>query len=85
MKPVVLPIEDVIDLHTFRPQDIPDLIENYIANASAPGLLRYASSTAKAPASRKSACTTSWLATPGCKPLRTRPSRPAAGERPSSS
>jgi dsDNA-specific endonuclease/ATPase MutS2 len=31
MQPVILPIEDVIDLHTFRPRDIPDLIEDYIA------------------------------------------------------
>ena len=31
MEPVILPIEDVIDLHTFRPRDIPDLIEDYIA------------------------------------------------------
>ena len=31
MKPVAVPIEDFIDLHTFKPQDIPDLIENYIA------------------------------------------------------
>ena len=31
MRPVIVPIEDVIDLHTFRPRDIPDLIENYLA------------------------------------------------------
>ena len=31
MEPVTLPIEDVIDLHTFQPRDIPDLIEDYIA------------------------------------------------------
>jgi dsDNA-specific endonuclease/ATPase MutS2 len=31
MKPVIVPIEDVIDLHTFRPRDIPDLIEDYLA------------------------------------------------------
>jgi dsDNA-specific endonuclease/ATPase MutS2 len=31
LRPVIVPIEDVIDLHTFRPRDIPDLIENYIA------------------------------------------------------
>ncbi len=31
MEPVILPIEDVIDLHTFRPRDIPNLIEDYIA------------------------------------------------------
>ena len=31
MRPVIVPIEDIIDLHTFRPQDIPDLMEDYIA------------------------------------------------------
>ena len=31
MEPVKLPIEDVLDLHTFRPQDIPDLLEDYLA------------------------------------------------------
>ena len=30
MDPVKIPIEDVLDLHTFRPQDIPDLIEDYL-------------------------------------------------------
>lgn len=30
MKPVVVPIQDLIDLHTFRPQDVPNLIEDYI-------------------------------------------------------
>jgi dsDNA-specific endonuclease/ATPase MutS2 len=30
MEPVRLPIEDVLDLHTFRPQDIPDLLEDYL-------------------------------------------------------
>jgi len=30
MDPVRLPIEDVIDLHTFRPQDLAPLIEDYI-------------------------------------------------------
>lgn len=29
MKPVKIPIEDNIDLHTFRPQDIPDLLSDY--------------------------------------------------------
>jgi dsDNA-specific endonuclease/ATPase MutS2 len=31
MKPVIVPIQDVIDLHTFRPRDIPDLIADYLA------------------------------------------------------
>lgn len=30
MKPVRTPIVDVIDLHTFRPRDIPNLIEDYL-------------------------------------------------------
>jgi dsDNA-specific endonuclease/ATPase MutS2 len=30
MKPVRIPIEDVIDLHTFRPQDLAHLIDDYI-------------------------------------------------------
>ena len=30
MKPVRPPNEDIIDLHTFRPRDIPNLIEDYI-------------------------------------------------------
>ena len=29
MKPIKIPIQDVLDLHTFRPQDISDLLENY--------------------------------------------------------
>ena len=29
MEPIQIPIEDVLDLHTFRPQDISDLLENY--------------------------------------------------------
>ena len=31
MNAIRIPIEDVIDLHTFRPRDIPALIEDYIA------------------------------------------------------
>jgi dsDNA-specific endonuclease/ATPase MutS2 len=30
MNAIRTPIEDVIDLHTFRPRDIPNLIEDYI-------------------------------------------------------
>ena len=29
MDPVRIPIEDVIDLHTFNPKDVPDLLEEY--------------------------------------------------------
>jgi DNA-nicking Smr family endonuclease len=29
MEPVRVPIEDVLDLHTFNPKDIPDLLAEY--------------------------------------------------------
>jgi len=29
MEPIRLPIEDVLDLHTFRPQDIANLLQDY--------------------------------------------------------
>jgi dsDNA-specific endonuclease/ATPase MutS2 len=29
MEPIQIPIDDVLDLHTFRPKDIADLLENY--------------------------------------------------------
>ena len=32
-EPVDLPIEDSIDLHTFQPREIPDLLEEYIYQA----------------------------------------------------
>ena len=28
--PVILPIEDSLDLHTFSPRDIPDLVQDYL-------------------------------------------------------
>jgi len=31
MDPIKLPIEDVLDLHTFHPGDIPDLLEDYLS------------------------------------------------------
>lgn len=31
MEPIVMPIEDVLDLHTFRPQDVPNLLDDYLA------------------------------------------------------
>ena len=30
IEPMKHPIEDVLDLHTFRPQDIPELLEDYL-------------------------------------------------------
>jgi dsDNA-specific endonuclease/ATPase MutS2 len=32
-EPAELPIEDNIDLHTFQPRDIPDLVEEYLDQA----------------------------------------------------
>jgi len=31
VEPVNIPIEDSLDLHTFLPRDIPDLLEDYLA------------------------------------------------------
>jgi len=38
MKPVRIPLEDVLDLHTFRPQDIPELLNDYFAACQDKGL-----------------------------------------------
>ena len=38
MKPVKLPIEDVLDLHTFQPKDIPDLLADYLAECIRAGI-----------------------------------------------
>jgi dsDNA-specific endonuclease/ATPase MutS2 len=35
---VPLPIEDSLDLHTFRPRDIPDVVAEYLNEASRRGL-----------------------------------------------
>jgi dsDNA-specific endonuclease/ATPase MutS2 len=37
MEPVELPIEDTIDLHTFQPREIADLLEEYIYQARLKG------------------------------------------------
>lgn len=37
-EPVELPIEDSLDLHTFHPRDIPDVVGEYLREASARGL-----------------------------------------------
>jgi DNA-nicking Smr family endonuclease len=37
--PVLLPIEDSLDLHTFAPRDIPDLVQEYLAACARQGLL----------------------------------------------
>ena len=38
MKAVKLTIEDVLDLHTFRPNDIPDLLEDYFTECLKVGI-----------------------------------------------
>lgn len=38
MKPVEFPIEDVLDLHTFQPKDIPDLLEDYFTECLKAGI-----------------------------------------------
>ena len=38
MDPVKLPIEDVLDLHTFHPGDIPHLLEDYLSECIKTGL-----------------------------------------------
>ncbi len=37
-EPVVLPVEDSIDLHTFKPKDIPSVLEQYIKACKQAGL-----------------------------------------------
>ena len=39
MEPVVIDIEDVIDLHTFRPRDIPDLLDEYLRACAEKGFV----------------------------------------------
>jgi DNA-nicking Smr family endonuclease len=36
-EPVQLPIEDWLDLHSFRPADVPSVVEEYLAEAQARG------------------------------------------------
>ena len=36
-EPVVVPIEDAIDLHAFAPKDIPSVVESYLEAARAAG------------------------------------------------
>jgi DNA-nicking Smr family endonuclease len=36
-EPVVLPIEDAIDLHAFAPRDIPSVVEEYLRAAAERG------------------------------------------------
>jgi dsDNA-specific endonuclease/ATPase MutS2 len=36
-EPVIVPIEDAIDLHAFAPKDIPSVVESYLEAARAAG------------------------------------------------
>jgi DNA-nicking Smr family endonuclease len=38
MKPVRMPIEDVLDLHTFRPEEVGSLLEDYFFECVQAGL-----------------------------------------------
>jgi len=31
VKPVKMPIEDILDLHTFKPKEVPDLLVDYVS------------------------------------------------------
>lgn len=37
-EPVAIPIEDALDLHTFRPADVRSVVEEYLREAQARGL-----------------------------------------------
>jgi dsDNA-specific endonuclease/ATPase MutS2 len=38
--PIVLPLEDSIDLHPFRPRDIPSVVEEYLQQCVEAGILQ---------------------------------------------
>ncbi len=38
MDPVIMPIEDNLDLHTFRPADVPNLLEDYFTECIEAGI-----------------------------------------------
>ena len=39
-EPMQLPIDGVLDLHTFRPKEVKDLVPDYLAECRARGILR---------------------------------------------
>lgn len=39
-EPIQLPIDGVLDLHTFQPRDVKDLVLEYLAECQARGILR---------------------------------------------
>jgi DNA-nicking Smr family endonuclease len=38
MEPVKLPIEDALDLHTFQPREVPELLEDYFSECIKAGI-----------------------------------------------
>ena len=38
MQPVEFPIEDVLDLHTFKPKEVPDLLTDYFTACTDKGI-----------------------------------------------
>lgn len=38
MKPVEIPIDGVLDLHTFNPKDLPDLLDDYLTACREKGI-----------------------------------------------
>ncbi len=38
MKPVKIPIEDILDLHTFNPDEVPDLLVDYFSECIDAGI-----------------------------------------------
>lgn len=39
-EPIQLPIDGVLDLHTFRPQEVKDLVTDYLVECQSQGILR---------------------------------------------
>ena len=39
MDPIELPIDGTLDLHTFRPKELPDLLEDYLEACQQSGIL----------------------------------------------
>jgi DNA-nicking Smr family endonuclease len=38
MEPIEFPVTDVLDLHTFRPSEVPDLLDDYFEECIARGI-----------------------------------------------
>ena len=39
-EPIQLPIDGVLDLHAFRPRDVPDLVTDYLAECRSKGIFQ---------------------------------------------